>query len=249
MIPKIIHYVSIGPLSESTKRNIDGWKRALPDYEFKRWTEKNWDITQNVFTKQAYADGKYAFVSDVIRLDVLYRYGGVYLDTDMVVLRGLDEILENDLTLSFLFDNTVSTSFIAASVHNKHIKNLLEIYKDTNVLKIINKYGTSNNVVFTNYLLSSFPYFKLDNSLQRLDTTVIIYPKEYFSLETYFGTQTIMYHEFANSWSPSFSNKKKIERKLIKALFGAKVLNHLLVYRGKKRNALAKYREQLQREL
>ena len=200
----------LDPLSESTKRNIDGWKRALPDYEFKRWTEKIGISLRTFLQNRLTQMVKYAFVSDVIRLDVLYRYGGVYLDTDMVVLRGLDEILENDLTLSFLFDNTVSTSFIAASVHNKHIKNLLEIYKDTNVLKIINKYGTSNNVVFTNYLLSSFPYFKLDNSLQRLDTTAIIYPKEYFSLETYFGTQTIMYHEFANSWSPSFSNKKRL---------------------------------------
>lgn len=96
MIPKIIHYCWFGgkPLPKSAKKCIDSWRRFLPEYEIKEWNESNFDVNMMPFTKEAYAQKKYAFVSDVARFWVLYNEGGLYFDTDVEVVAPLDDIIE-----------------------------------------------------------------------------------------------------------------------------------------------------------
>lgn len=95
MIPKIIHYCWFGekPLPKSAEKCIASWRIYFPDYEIKRWDESNYDVNAIPYTAQAYAAKKYAFVSDYARFDILYRYGGLYFDTDVEIIKSMDDII------------------------------------------------------------------------------------------------------------------------------------------------------------
>lgn len=95
MIPKIIHYCWFGrnPLPELAQKCIASWKKFLPDYEIKEWNEDNFDVSIIPYTAEAYAQKKYAFVSDYARFWILYKYGGIYFDTDVEVIRPIDDII------------------------------------------------------------------------------------------------------------------------------------------------------------
>ena len=95
MIPKTIHYIWFGhnEFSDLIKDCIESWKKVMPDYEFVLWNEDNYDINKTLFTKQAYEAKKYAFVSDYARIDILNKYGGIYFDTDVKVLKRFDKFL------------------------------------------------------------------------------------------------------------------------------------------------------------
>ena len=96
MIPKVIHYCWFGrnPLPKMAVKCIASWKKYFPDYEIKEWNEDNFDVNIIPYTKDAYADGKYAFVSDYARFWILYHYGGVYFDTDVEVISQMDDIID-----------------------------------------------------------------------------------------------------------------------------------------------------------
>lgn len=100
-IPKIIHYCWFGgnPFPYKYKKNIETWKKYCPDYEIIEWNETNYDIKKNKFMLQAYERKQWAFVPDYARKDIIYKYGGIYLDTDVEVLRNLDDLLYNDCFL------------------------------------------------------------------------------------------------------------------------------------------------------
>lgn len=103
MIPKIVHYVWLGhgEKSDKIKTCIESWHKYLPDYEIIEWNEDNFDINYNDFTKQSYELKQYAFTSDVVRLWALYNYGGIYLDTDVLVYKPLDEFLSEPAFTGF----------------------------------------------------------------------------------------------------------------------------------------------------
>ena len=96
MIPKIIHYCWFGrnPLPESAQKCIASWRKFFPDYEIKEWNEDNFDVNMIQYTKDAYEAKKYAFVSDYARFWILYKYGGLYFDTDVEVIKPMDDIIE-----------------------------------------------------------------------------------------------------------------------------------------------------------
>ena len=102
-IPKIIHYCWFGgnPLPELAQKCIASWKKFLPDYEIKEWNEQNFDVYQTIYSAEAYTLKKYAHVSDYARFWVLYHYGGIYFDTDVEVIRPLDDILAKGSFLGF----------------------------------------------------------------------------------------------------------------------------------------------------
>ena len=95
MIPKVIHYCWFGhkPLPGSARRCIGSWKRFFPGWEIREWNEANFDVAAIPYTREAYERGKYAFVSDYARFYVLYRFGGLYFDTDVEVIRPMDDVV------------------------------------------------------------------------------------------------------------------------------------------------------------
>lgn len=102
IIPKLIHYCWFGnEMPVLIKQNIEKWKLLCPDYEIIEWNETNYNINKNNYTKQAYNMKKWGYVPDYIRLDLVYKYGGIYLDTDVEILKSLDELLYQDGFASF----------------------------------------------------------------------------------------------------------------------------------------------------
>ena len=106
MIPKVIHYCWFGrnPLPELARKCIASWRKYLPDYEIKEWNEDNFDVNIIPYTAEAYAQKKYAFVSDYARFWILYQYGGIYFDTDVEVIRPLDDIIARGCFMGFETD-------------------------------------------------------------------------------------------------------------------------------------------------
>ena len=102
-IPKIIHYCWFGhnKLPALYEKCIQSWKKYCPDYEIVCWNEENFDITQNRYAKEAYEAGKWAFVSDYVRLKVLFEHGGIYLDTDVELIRPIDALVADGGYMGF----------------------------------------------------------------------------------------------------------------------------------------------------
>lgn len=103
MIPKVIHYCWFGgnPLPKSAQKCIASWRKYLPDYEIKEWNESNFDVNIIPYTAEAYKAKKYAFVSDYARFWILYKYGGLYFDTDVEVIKNMDDIIDKGPFMAF----------------------------------------------------------------------------------------------------------------------------------------------------
>lgn len=130
MIPKTIHYCWFGKTQKSDliKRCIESWEKHCSDYEIIEWNENNFDIKAHPFTAFAYTEKKWAFVSDYVRFKVLYENGGIYLDTDMFLLKGLDKLLENKFFSAYENDLFLSCGAIGVEKENILIKKCLDYY-------------------------------------------------------------------------------------------------------------------------
>ena len=113
MIPKKIHYCWFGgnPLPPLAEKCIASWKKYCPDYEVIRWDESNYDCNKHPYMREAYNKKKFAFVADYARMDIIYNHGGIYLDTDVELLKNLDFLLANSFYIGF-DDNIIKQFFI-----------------------------------------------------------------------------------------------------------------------------------------
>lgn len=211
MIPKIIHYCWFGEQAKSKEVNetITHWKNRLPNYEFKEWNEKCFDVEQMEYTKQAYASGKMAFVSDVARIYALYQYGGVYLDTDIEICRDFTPLLEKNKVL-LGFENTgthIMTAFIASKRKQQIWCDLLTYYKQHTFINSNGELDLMPNTTLLTKYLEKYG-LKKNNRLQSLCNGVTIYPEDYFSahdfkfLEDISTEYTYTIHHCNASWMP-----------------------------------------------
>lgn len=234
MIPKIIHYIWFGgnPFPEKVAYCIETWKKYLPDYEFKLWDENSFDVNTIRFTKEAYENKKWAFVSDYVRVYVLHNYGGIYLDTDIEVLRSLDDLLNNRMILG-TDDRGYLTAFMASERCHPFWKNILDHYEkssfvlDDGSLKI-----EVNNTLLQNEL-TKYGY-RVSNSYQELKEGIKIFPDEYFhvvslvdgSVHKTEKSYTIHWHTLL--WiSPWRKFVRFIRLKVLVPILGRKLLNKL----------------------
>lgn len=127
MIPKIIHYCWFGrgELPESAKKCIASWKKYCPDYLIIEHNEDNYDVSKNAYTKEAYEAKKWAFVSDVARLDILYENGGIYLDTDVELIKPLDGFLNCEGFMGFEDKKQVASGLGIGAVPNSSVIKLM----------------------------------------------------------------------------------------------------------------------------
>lgn len=108
---------------------MDSWKRKLPDYKIVKWDESNFNIEEHEYAKQAYAAGKWAFVSDYARVWILLNYGGIYLDTDYEIIGNLDDYLENEMFVGVENDDYVGSAIMGAEKGNWLLKEMLTYYQ------------------------------------------------------------------------------------------------------------------------
>ena len=133
-IPKVIHYVWVGGKSfpKTVERCIESWKKFAPDYELKLWNEENAPM-DHPYARAMYAKRKWAFVSDYVRFWALEREGGIYLDTDMELLKPIDPFLSDSLFMGKTKDGYVACGIIGAVPHHTAIRKMLDFYEqDTN---------------------------------------------------------------------------------------------------------------------
>lgn len=129
-IPKIIHYVWVGPkpLTSLAKHCIVSWEKHLPDYEIKLWNETNSPM-QHPYVQAMYAQKKWAFVSDYIRFYALEKDGGIYLDTDTEVLKSFDDLLTHEAFFGKTKDGVTAAGVIGATPHHPAIQAMLDVYE------------------------------------------------------------------------------------------------------------------------
>lgn len=130
-IPKIIHYCWFGgaPIPAEFQRYIDGWRHLCPDYEIRKWDESNYDVEKHPYMKAAYAAKKWAFVSDYARLDIVCEHGGIYLDTDVELVRSLDALRCNEAFMGMELSHRVNSGLgIGAVAHQPMMQELRDAY-------------------------------------------------------------------------------------------------------------------------
>ena len=237
MIPKIIHYCWFGrgPLPELAQKCIASWKKYLPDYEIKEWNEDNFDVNIIPYTAEAYKAKKYAFVSDYARFWILYQYGGIYFDTDVEVIRSIDDIVERGNFMGFETDPKVQVKADAseASVNPGLgmgvapglglIKKMLDYYEGRHFEFIPGGIGQLTIVhIATEVLLKAG--LKQQQGIQQVND-IWIYPAEYFcpiNLKTgriHVKPNTRTIHHYAGTWQDKhFSFKEWIKKVLPESL-------------------------------
>lgn len=170
-IPKIIHMIWFGKkeMSEEIKKYVATWKEKCPDYKVMLWNEDNFDVNACQFAREAYENKKYAFVSDYVRLKVLYEYGGIYLDTDVGLEKSFDDFLDvAEGVLSFENDVWLGTAVMLASKHAKWLEPLIEYYEKIPFIKKNGKFNqTANCALITGYL-NKYYDLKIRESEQNL---------------------------------------------------------------------------------
>ncbi|MFI7846651.1 glycosyltransferase family 32 protein [Dorea amylophila] len=227
MIPKKIHYCWFGrnPKPDIVLKCIKSWKRYMPEYEIIEWNEENYDVNKCKYTAEAYKAGKWAFVSDYARFDVLNTMGGIYFDTDVELLKKIpDDILLNNAFTGMESAGKVSPGLIFASVpQHPFLQKILNVYNEASFIQNGKRnYKTVNE--FTTEILESNG-FELKQEYQKVDD-VAIYPSTIFcgydqDLREYdIRPETISVHHYSGTWK-----KKTIKNYIqngIKKIFGKK---------------------------
>lgn len=225
MIPKIIHYCWFGkkPLPKLAKKCLRSWKKHCPDFSFLLWNEENFDVNVNLFVKQSYEVGNYAFVSDFVRLYVVYQYGGIYLDTDVQLIKSVNSLLDYDAFFGFegVYPNGeyyVATGLGFGSIcRHPLLKMLINDYEKRNV---VSKDGVLvetracpiiNRDIFMKY------GFVMNGKTQIIDNTILLdqsylCPIMFNNTVKLIKKNTISIHYYAATWVEQSENKKRVIR-------------------------------------
>ena len=249
-IPKTIHYCWFGkkPLPPLAQKCIASWRVFLPDYEIIEWNEDNYDVNKIPYTREAYSASKYAFVSDFVRFDVLYQYGGVYFDTDVEVIRSLDPILVNGAFMGCEkdgLDNTLSQESIVAESGiavapglgiavppgNDLIGDIIDYYSTLSFKKEDGSNDTTTIVYYTTQIMKKYG-LKNVKGIQHI-AGITIYPKEYFSpkdvdtKELVITDNTYTIHHYDSSWAEWYDRAAGERGPKLKRLLGNTIGGYL----------------------
>lgn len=236
MIPKVIHYCWFGrgQMPELAQKCIESWKKYLPEYEIKEWNEDNFDVNIIPYTAEAYRAKKYAFVSDYARFWILYNYGGLYFDTDVEIIRLMDDIIEAGPFMGCENPATPGATPMSIGVApglglgvNPGLglyREILDFYSSLHFIMEDGSLNTHTVVEYTTKVLCEHG-LKNTNDIQHI-ADVNIYPMDYLNPKSFttgkinITPNTRAIHHFAASWH---GPKEKIGV-FIRRIFGVKVL-------------------------
>ena len=218
MIPKIIHYCWFGhgKMPELACKCISSWRKHLPDYVIKEWNEDNFDVYQNAYTKYCYDNKKYAFLSDYARLLIVYYEGGIYYDTDVEVIKPINDLLKNKAFVGFEVNEYINTGIgFGAEKDSSAIKLMINEYD-----KLLDgKSGTVGCPILNTEAIKKLG-LQLNGKTQYLNG-ITVYASDYFNpydaptgiLEKTSNTYSI--HWFSASW---MSKNKRLRCAIMKPI-------------------------------
>lgn len=250
MIPKVIHYCwfGYGEKSALVKKCIQSWREKFPNYEIKEWNESNFDVTQNIYMKEAYECKKWAFVSDYARLQIIYTYGGIYFDTDVEVIKNFEPLIKENGYLCFEnltneeFGQQVGTGLgFAAEAKNKVIGKMLEEYEGIHFI-------TNGEMDLTPCPVRNTEALRkmgliTDGRMQKIEN-IIVYPFEYFCgydiANSYLvnSQNTYTIHHYSATWKAKMGLIEWIKYKIV-----VKVIQKLIGYEKYKKLKIRKIRK------
>lgn len=237
MIPKIIHlcWMSGDPYPPKIAKCLRSWEKNLPDYEIILWDTKRFDLTTSLWVKQAYENKKYAFAADYIRFYALYHMGGIYLDSDVEVLKDFDDLLDLPYFIGAEKAQTPEAAIIGAEKGSDWVKQCLDYYQDRSFIK---KDGSFDIKKLPEIMVEQIQKLKplrvltLEESLniRKFDfqkevlefNDMFFSPKVFDSREVDVTPYTYAIHHYQNSW---FSPKAKAyyrSRAFFAKIFGIK---------------------------
>jgi mannosyltransferase OCH1-like enzyme len=231
MIPKIIHYCWLGDdnYSELVLKCMNSWKDVLPDYEFILWDKAKFNIVDIPWVEQSYNVKKYAFAADYIRFYALYHFGGIYLDSDVQVLKSFNNLLDNKSFIGLENTGDFEAAIIGAEKHTAWTFQMLEYYKDRNFIKSNGLYDTKPLPLIIKELMNKDKFNLTNAKFEYFD--MIIFPSSFFSPKNIhtnkllISDETYTIHHFDGQWvNKSTLNiiKEKIHKLLLK-FFGQKI--------------------------
>ena len=230
MIPKIIHYCWFGrgKKSELIERCIESWKTFCPDYEIIEWNEDNFDVNSCEYTKEAYEEKKWAFVSDFARLKIIYDNGGIYLDTDVELIKPIDDLLINKGFMGFDEKGIVATGLgFGAEKGNEIIGEFLKDYDD---IPFVLEDGSFDLTPCPDRNTDALVRLGMDiKNTNQTFMDMVFLPREYLCpMDYYTGKKTITQntysiHHYSASWTSDVT--KRTTR--IKRIIGVKMYDKL----------------------
>lgn len=245
MIPKIIHYCWFGgnPIPENLQCCMESWKRLMPDYEIKRWDESNYDINKCAYIREAYEAKKWAFVSDYARLDICYTYGGIYLDTDVEVIKPFDDLLSLQGFCGMevgkrIIPDEVNLGLVFGLERGQEMGRVMR--DDYHTLHFKKPNGLPDVTpcpVIQTRLLSGYG-LKLTNEIQNING-LTVFPTDYFCpMNQYTGEIKItqntysIHHYFASWYSPADQERRELRQKYSRyGKASAEIMSSFIAYR------------------
>lgn len=208
MIPKIIHYCWFGrgQMPELAVRCIESWKKYLPEYELMLWNEDTFDLDMYPYAREAYDNRKFAFVTDVVRLWVLEKFGGVYLDTDVEILKPLDDLLKLPAFTGYeaSMANAPVTGLMASASHGIWVREQLAYYDGLHFIKEDGSLNLTPNTVTIAKIMEAGGFI-IDGKYRVYKDDMHVFPVDYFCPLTSTRVlkctkNTYCIHHFAGSW-------------------------------------------------
>lgn len=232
-IPPIIHYCWFGgnPLPDMARKCIASWRKYCPGYQIIEWNETNFDINYNDYMREAYEAKKWAFVSDVARLYALSAMGGIYMDTDVELLKPLDSLRQYEAVSGFECQTRISTGLMACREGQEMFLEFLSAYNDIHFRLKDGSFDLTPNV--TRITDACLKYgLSLDNKKQTVRGFTLLpseylCPKNFETLETKITEHTLCIHHFDGSWLSDEDKYRIALKEKMHRFFSAPLSGHI----------------------
>lgn len=229
-IPRKIHYVWLGdqPLPPKDEEYIKEWQRLNPDFEIRRWTEKDIDLKKYPLVKKALDEKQWAFAADIIRMYAVYKEGGIYLDTDIELVKPLESLLKYKAFACFESNFWFTTAVFGAEKHSPWIGKILKRYELGNVKQKINTNTYLKTVHSPSVYAKDYYDLQLDGKKRVYNDEFLTLssdyfcPKHYMTGEMHRTKNTMAIHHYASTWHSLSECIKNVCLRGVYRLLGAK---------------------------
>lgn len=233
-MPRVVHYCWFGrgPKPGLAVKCMNSWRKHLRGWQFVEWNEDRFDVRSVPYVREAYEAGKYAFVSDYVRLHALYHHGGVYMDTDVEVLKPLEPLLAHGAFSGFEDERFLQSGTMGAVPGHPWIKSLLDDYEGRRFVKDDGSYDLMTNTAAISAICKRMG-LKLDGRYQELDSGAVFYPRTYFSPydpvdgASYINGDSYTIHHYSQSWLPAHVRLRSRLKRAASRIVGPKAISAL----------------------